>query len=269
MLFLFFFSVLFVFSGTADASCSFAEQAEKSGKMKVAYVQYIYCAEEENDAEAQYKLGEMFYKGIGLPRPDFRRAVAFFSRSAKNGYAPAQVKLGLLYWRGEGIEKNLKMAHKWLYLAQEPADMRWFYYIGPSFDQSAAAMYAKINKLLASDRKDEGMNFLPEGVLWEDLKIKVIPSYKEVAEFQHEKMTEAGRELLDKRSQRDLQMFLNGLKPDVNPSFPPEMPLEQKQAIRRSIINWFKPVLLTEKNLIPAQIPVLEQLKNEIEKPAD
>ena len=100
-------------------------------------MQYIYCSEEENDAEAQYKLGSMYYQGIGLPKPDFRRAAAFFSRSANNGYAPAQVKLGLLYWRGEGVEKNLKMAHKWLYLAQEPENMRWFYYVGPSSDTMA------------------------------------------------------------------------------------------------------------------------------------
>ena len=263
--------MLLLLPGKAMARCAFAEQAEKSGKYNVAYMQYIYCAEEENDAEAQYKLGTMYYQGVGLSRPDFRRAVAFFSRAANNGYAPAQVKLGLLYWRGEGVEKNLRMAHKWLFLAQEPADMRWFYYIGPSFDPTAASMYARIDGSFKKKTKD-AVEFLPsigDNIPFDFEKEGIIPSYQEVAEFQHEKMMEAGRDLLDERSQSDLQQFLNNLRPDVNPSLPPDMPENQKKSALQTILNWLKPVMLTNKNLIPSRIPVLEKLKNEIESPAD
>lgn len=246
--------------GFVKAGCTFAEQAEKSGKTYIAFMQYIYCAEEENDPEAQYKLGTMYYQGIGLPRPDYRRAAAFFSRSANNGYAPAQVKLGLLYWRGEGVEKNLKMAHKWLYLAQEPAQMRWFYNVGPSSDAVAASMYAKIDSAIKKSQeyseifpsldKESGFDFLKEGIL---------PSYKEVGEFQHEKMMEAGKDLLDERSQSDLSAFLNNLKPNV------KIPLSVKPDVQQVILNWLKPVMLTEKNLNPEKIPVLEKLKKEID----
>ena len=233
-------------------------------------MQYIYCAEEENNAEAQYKLGTMFYQGVGLPRPDFRRAVAFFSRAANNGYAPAQVKLGLLYWRGEGIEKNLLMAHKWLYLAQEPADMRWFYYVGVSSDSSAEAMYSKINSALNPTDKDvtEAMPFLQQ-ISLKDLGTTFIPSYKEVAEFQHEKLMEAGEELMDSQSQKDLKKFLDNLKPEINPSLPANIPEPEKKNLIQTILNWFKPVMLTEKNFTPSKIPVLEKLKNEIENSAE
>ena len=136
---------------TAHAACDWAEQAERSGRMNIAIMQYMYCAEEENDAEAQYKLGSLFYKGEGLKKPDFRRAALYFSMSARNGYAPAQVKLGLLYWRGEGLAKNLKMAHKWLYLAQESAYLRWFYPAGVSSDPVAAQVFSKINQIAVPD----------------------------------------------------------------------------------------------------------------------
>jgi len=266
LLFRFVVLISLLLPGISKAECSFAEQAEKSGKINIAYMQYIYCSEEENDAEAQYKLGSMFYQGVGLPRPDFRRAVAFFSRSANNGYAPAQVKLGLLYWRGEGIEKNLKMAHKWLYLAQEPADMRWFYYVGASSDPSASEMYSKINSALEPTDKDVAES-MPAPL--KNLGTAFIPSYKEVAEFQHEKLMEAGKDLMDERSQSDLKMFLDGLKPDINPKFSSDMSEAQKQNALQMILNWLKPVMLTEKNFVPSKVPVLEKLKNEIESPAE
>ena len=259
MFFLFSLLMLLVVSENAEASCSFAEQAEKSGKTKIAYMQYIYCAEEENDAEAQYKLGAMYYQGVGLPQPDFRRAVAFFSRSAKNGYAPAQVKLGLLYWRGEGITRNMRMAHKWLYLAQEPAELRWFYNVGPSFDQTAASMYSKINGAIKLTDKDvAGVIPFSQTVPLENLK-GFIPSYKDVAEFQHEKLLEAGQDFLDETGQSDLQRFLSMLKPDI--TIPATVPDEKRQMI----LNWLKPVVLTQKNMNPSKVPVLDNLKKEID----
>ncbi|MBO4643139.1 MAG: sel1 repeat family protein [Alphaproteobacteria bacterium] len=266
MLFRLIILITLLMPGIAKAECPLAEQAEKNGKYNIAYMQYIYCAEEENDVDAQFKLGTMFYQGLGLSKPDFRRAVAFFARAADNGYAPAQVKLGLLYWRGEGIEKNLLKAHKWLYLAQEPAEMRWFYYVGSSSDPSAGTIYSKINGALKPTDKDIAeeipfLNMIPPSAFG----TKFIPSYREVAEFQHEKLIEAGEELMDERSQSDLKTFLNNLKPDINPKFPADMPEEKKQSTLQMILDWFKPVMLTQDNLTPSKIPVLEKLKNEID----
>lgn len=254
--------MMLLMSGFARAECKFAEQAEKAGKLNIAYMQYIYCAEEENDSESQYKLGTMFYQGVGLPRPDFRRAVFFFSRAANNGYAPAQVKLGLLYWRGEGVEKNLRVAHKWLYLAQEPADVRWFYYFGPSSDANAQSLYAKIDSALKkSPILQETFPFLQGQDLTDFLNKGIIPSYREVAEFQHEKMMEAGQDLMDERSQSDLKLFLNSLKPDI------DLPVNMDISVRQKVLSWLKPAMLTNKNLTPAKIPVLNKLKREIESP--
>ncbi len=261
--------VLLFTSAGAKAACTFAEQAEKSGKIDIAFMQYIYCAEEENDPEAQYKLGAMYYQGVGLPRPDFRRAVAFFSRAANNGYAPAQVKLGLLYWRGEGIAKNLKMAHKWLYLAQEPENMRWFYYVGPSSDKTAASVYAQLNNVIKTSREVADSLPFSSTVPLSSLGENVIPSYKEVAEFQHENLIRAGEELLDASSQADLRKYLNNLSAGINPQLPGNLSDVEKQRIMQMILNWFKPVMLTAQNFDPAKVPVLEKLKREIEMPVE
>lgn len=224
---------------TAYAACDWAEQAERSGRMNIAIMQYMYCAEEENDAEAQYKLGSLFYKGEGLKKPDFRRAALYFSMSARNGYAPAQVKLGLLYWRGEGLAKNLKMAHKWLYLAQESAYLRWFYPAGVSSDPVAAQVFSKINQIAVPDEAS-----LPV--------FKKLPvSYAEVAAFQHEKLISAGREFLNERDENSLKEFLQNVKPDLKLS-----PEEMKEAQ-----PFLKPAVLTEKNFNVKRAMVLEKLK--------
>ena len=97
----------------------------------------------------------------------------------------------------------------------------------------------------------------------------MIPSYKEVAEFQHENLIEAGEELLDASSQKDLQKYLNGLLPNINPKFPSSLTNDEKQRALQMILNWFKPVLLTTQNFDPAKIPVLEKLKREIERPVE
>lgn len=235
--------MIFACVGTARAACDWAEQAERSGRMNIAVMQYMYCAEEENDAQSQYRLGTLFYKGEGLKAPDYRRSAIYYAMSARNGYAPAQVKLGLLYWRGEGQVKNLKMAHKWLYLAQEPASLRWFYPVGVSSDPVAAQVYSKINQIA-----------VPDDAAFPAFK-KLPVSYAEVAAFQHENLLAAGEKVLGASDLFSLRTFMQNVKPDVD--LPPE---EMKEAAAL-----LKPAVLTEKNFDVKKAPVLEKLKKTLE----
>ncbi|MCQ2965131.1 MAG: sel1 repeat family protein [Alphaproteobacteria bacterium] len=138
----------------ALAECDWAVDAEKSGKIDVALMQYLYCAEDENDVDAQYSLGTLFYKGLGISAPDYKKAALFYSKAAKQGYAPAQVKLGLLFWRGEGVQKDLREAYKWLYLAQEDSELRWFYPVGVSQSPDAEQIFHKIDKFFENKDQD-------------------------------------------------------------------------------------------------------------------
>lgn len=197
--------LLFLCSATAaQAACDWAESAERAGKSGIALMQYMYCAEEENDPESQYKLGSMFYQGQIIKKPDFKRAVVYFTLAARNGYAPAQSKLGLLYWRGEGIEKDMNQAFKWLYLAQEPTDLRWFYKAGATTDPSAKKLYDQISRTepvktsLAKELKDKNPG--ASGTL-----------FPKVSEFQHSNLTSAGQKYLSQTDYNALQRYLDGL----------------------------------------------------------
>ena len=49
-----------------------------------------------------------------LERGDFKSAVMFFEKSAKNGNKMAQQNLSVMYNNGYGVEKNTEMASYWL-----------------------------------------------------------------------------------------------------------------------------------------------------------
>ena len=71
---------------------------------------------EEGDAAAQFKLGDMYRYGSGVPQ-DFAQALAWYSKAADQGYAEAQYQLGGRYWRGQGVPQDYVQAHIWYSLA--------------------------------------------------------------------------------------------------------------------------------------------------------
>ncbi len=72
----------------------------------------------KGDRKAQYKLGEMYLKGQGVQK-DFREAAKWFQQAAGQGYAPAQSNLGVMYEKGNGAPQDDKEAAKWFRQAAE------------------------------------------------------------------------------------------------------------------------------------------------------
>lgn len=64
------------------------------------------------DAEAQYYVGQMFEKGLGVP-PDFAAAASWYLKAAEQGYGAAQVALGSLYETGRGVPEDEQEALRW------------------------------------------------------------------------------------------------------------------------------------------------------------
>lgn len=58
-------------------------------------------AAEKGDADAQHKLGNVYYWGQGSP-VDYAEAVNWFSKAAAQGHAGAQTDLGICYELGQG-----------------------------------------------------------------------------------------------------------------------------------------------------------------------
>lgn len=68
------------------------------------------------DAEAMYRLGEMYYLGSqarrGGPERDTQRGVELFRPLAEAGHARAQWRLGSAYEMGSGVERDAEIAYR-------------------------------------------------------------------------------------------------------------------------------------------------------------
>jgi len=92
-------------------------KAYDKGDFKTAY-QIFSKAAENNIALAQTSLGLMYYKGQGVQK-DYKEAVKWYRRAAEQGYARAQSNLGTMYAKGEGVQRDDREAEKWFRLAAE------------------------------------------------------------------------------------------------------------------------------------------------------
>lgn len=80
---------------------------------------------EKGQVTAQYNLGVMYFKGEGVQQ-NYAEAAKWYRKAAEQGYAKAQYNLGLLYYNGQGVTQNYILAHMWLDLAvlHFPTEMR-------------------------------------------------------------------------------------------------------------------------------------------------
>lgn len=84
---------------------------------------------EEGDASAQNRLGLLYDEGVGVPQ-DYRQAKEWFEKAAKQGHAGAQTNLGTLYLQGEGAPQSAQMALFWFSRAAEQGDVLAFAKLG-------------------------------------------------------------------------------------------------------------------------------------------
>ena len=115
-------------SGNAEDQILFAEGLWKYSCYFEALDWYTK-ASDQGHAEAQLRLGEIYYSGLkfrgdnyklgfnfNMPEKisqDYKKAFNLFKKSAKQGNAEAQNKLGNCYFNGEGVAENKKEAIKW------------------------------------------------------------------------------------------------------------------------------------------------------------
>ena len=77
-----------------------------------------YSLAESGNAEAQCKVGICYYSGEGIEK-DLKAAIEWYRKSAEQGYADAQNRLGVRYNRGDGVEENDEIAIEWFRKAAE------------------------------------------------------------------------------------------------------------------------------------------------------
>ncbi len=103
------FFVLFLGCSVAGAA-DFAQglDALDRGDYGVALREFRPLAEGGN-ARAEYRLGTMLAKGLGVPR-DYKQSVQWLNKAAMRGNAHAQNDLGVLYDLGRGVAVDPKAA---------------------------------------------------------------------------------------------------------------------------------------------------------------
>nr|WP_181717471.1 tetratricopeptide repeat protein [Psychrobacter sp.]QJS05938.1 sel1 repeat protein [Psychrobacter sp.] len=65
------------------------------------------------DAEAQFKMGMYYFDGSGGVSTDYYKAGDWFQKSAAQGYAPAQLALGEAYGKGRGVRQDYEKSLAW------------------------------------------------------------------------------------------------------------------------------------------------------------
>lgn len=70
------------------------------------------------DLLAQNYIGIHYYLGLGVER-NLESARAWFEKAATNGFPDAQYNLGIMYENGEAIEQDYVIASMWFYVASK------------------------------------------------------------------------------------------------------------------------------------------------------
>ena len=86
-------------------------------------------ADEQNDPEAQFNLGTIYYEGRYINR-DIKKAIHYLSLAAEQNHPKAQFNLGAIYYEGRYINRNINKAIHYLSLAAEQNETEAQYNLG-------------------------------------------------------------------------------------------------------------------------------------------
>jgi len=98
-----------------------------------AAVSKLRASAEQGDATAQFKLGELYFRGLGVPKDEVE-AVNWYRKAADQGHAIAQNYLGSMYRLGLGVAKDEAEAVKWYRKAAEQGNANGQYSLGVSYE---------------------------------------------------------------------------------------------------------------------------------------
>ncbi len=108
--------------GLLAADFEAGKQAYEKGDYATALKEWEPLAE-QGAPHAQYNVGLMYAKGLGVPA-DLAKAAQWYEKAAEQGIIPAEYNLALMYSSGEGVAKDSAQALKWFQKAAERGDAR-------------------------------------------------------------------------------------------------------------------------------------------------
>lgn len=111
---------LVVWAAPAGAGVAEGEAAMAQGQFARALAAFAPLAK-AGDAKAQYFMGYIFSRGLGVPADD-KEALKWYRLAAAQGLAEAQFDIGSLYSEGRGVPRDDVEAFKWWLRAAEGGD---------------------------------------------------------------------------------------------------------------------------------------------------
>ena len=88
-----------------------AWQWHRANRLEAQLREFLTKAE-RGDADAQFRLGEIFAAGSGVKR-DYAQAARWYTAAAEQGLREAQLKLAELYLVGRGVPRDADLASAW------------------------------------------------------------------------------------------------------------------------------------------------------------
>jgi len=108
---------------------------EEALERKPAEAARVYRARaERGEAKAQYRLGDSYAQGKGVPQ-DYFEAVRWYRKAAKQGNANAEYALGYMYHQGQGVKQDDAEAVRWFRQAAEQGNAQAQCNLGDSYAQ--------------------------------------------------------------------------------------------------------------------------------------
>ena len=97
-------------------------------------IHYFSLAANHNHPDAQFNLGLIYYKGEYITR-DINKAIHYFSLAANQNHPQAQSILGSFYYDGKYFEQNANIAIRYFSLAASKGDIRSHFALGVIYSQ--------------------------------------------------------------------------------------------------------------------------------------
>ena len=122
--------------GTANSDAVYA--AYQQGRYPTA-LRLARPLAAEGDARAQSMLGLLYYHGQGVPR-DLSEALTWFRAAADQDDPTALFYLGLMFAEGQGVPQDKAEAAKWFHRAADLGEARAQYNLGLFYAEGAAGV---------------------------------------------------------------------------------------------------------------------------------
>jgi hypothetical protein len=127
-------SAFFAMAGVADAGAFEDGQAAFDRHDYATALQVWQPLADHGDAQAQNKLGNMYWAGEGVPKV-YTESVKWWRLAADQGYTKAQANLAAAYENGWGVSQDYSEAGRWYEAAARQGNARAEYKLGLMYSQ--------------------------------------------------------------------------------------------------------------------------------------